>query len=513
MRIKNSVTNLVYIWGSAIILMVMNFVTRRIFLDNLSLDYLGYDGLFTSIFSFLTLSEMGIASIITYHMYSEIATNNIAQIRKLLYMYKVIYKIVGAFVLVAGIFVCPFLPMILRKSHITDSWGFIYAIYFLQLVATLCTYFLAYRRILYTCYQKIYFCTMIDTFTGIISTILKIVSLLLWKNYILYLVIAIINNVASNAIITWKSRKDYPEITKTAVSKEDFAELNLWHDVKNMLAAKIASTIYGSSDSIIITITLGSGMVGLLSNYQMIYGKIQEYVLMVFRALQASIGSLVYDKDKEKGVDFFYALDLIGFYLGFVSAMGILAVSQDFVLWWLKRSDFILPFSFLVLLCFNVFLGISNNPMTYFRNTIGYFERDRNYMIAAAVINVVMTLILAPIFGMTGVMVGTVVGHLLIYLGRTVVVYQYIIKKRPMEYIVRFVVRVVLISLTAVLIVFITSKIPGTLVGILIKGIIAVAITTLMFLLYSFRRAEFKTLQSYFKAVVDTILKKKRKSC
>lgn len=511
MRIKNSVTNLIYIWGSAIVLMVMNFITRRIFLDNLSLDYLGYDGLFTSIFSFLTLSEMGIASIITYHMYSEIATDNIAQIRKLLYMYKVIYKVVGAFVLVAGIVVCPFLPMILRKSNITDSWGSIYAIYFLQLIATLCTYFLAYRRILYTSYQKIYFCTMIDTFTGIISTILKIVSLLVWKNYILYLIIAIINNVASNAIITWKSKRDYPEITKVPVTKDDFVELNLWHDVKNMLAAKIAATIYGSSDSIIITITLGSSMVGLLSNYQMITGKIQEYILTIFRALQASIGSLVYDKDKEKSIDFFHALDLVGFYLGFVSAMGILAVSQDFVLWWLKRSDFVLPFAFLLLLCFNVFLGISNNPMTYFRNTIGYFESDRNYMIAAAIVNVVMTLILAPLYGITGVMIGTVIGHLLIYLGRTVVVYRYIMKKSPVEYLITFAIRVILWIVTAVVILTITRSISGSLLGILIKGIISVVITTLMFLLYSVKRPEFQTLKTYFMAVVNTILKRKSK--
>ena len=91
MRIKNSIVNLIYIWGSALLIAVLSLVTRSLFLDALSVDYLGYDGLFASIFSFLTLSEMGIAGIITYHMYSEIATDNKEQIRKLLYMYKLIY--------------------------------------------------------------------------------------------------------------------------------------------------------------------------------------------------------------------------------------------------------------------------------------------------------------------------------------------------------------------------------------------------------------------------------------
>ena len=296
MRIKNSMVNLIYIWGSALLIAVLSLVTRSLFLDALSVDYLGYDGLFASIFSFLTLSEMGIAGIITYHMYSEIATDNKEQIRKLLYMYKLIYKIVGAFVLVAGVIASFFLPIILKDNK--ESWTFIYIIYFLQLLATLCTYFLAYRRILFITHQKIYFCTMVDTFMTIISTCCKIAVLLIWESYTLYLVVGILNNVISNLIIAWRSRVAFPEIVKTKVTKEDFKALNLWHDVKNMMATKIAITVYGSSDSIIITGMLGVGTVGLVSNYQMISAKIQEFILSIFKALQAGIGNMVYDKEK-----------------------------------------------------------------------------------------------------------------------------------------------------------------------------------------------------------------------
>ena len=156
----------------------------------------------------------------------------------------------------------------------------------------------------------------------IISTCCKIAVLLIWESYILYLVIGILNNVISNLIIAWRSRVAFPEIVKTKVTKEDFKALNLWHDVKNMMATKIAITVYGSSDSIIITGMLGVGTVGLVSNYQMISAKIQEFILSIFKALQASIGNMVYDKDTKKGVDFFYALDLVGFYMGLVSAVG-----------------------------------------------------------------------------------------------------------------------------------------------------------------------------------------------
>ena len=359
---------------------------------------------------------MGIAGIITYHMYSEIAADNKEQICKLLYMYKQIYKIVGLFVLAAGTIVSFFLPVILKDNK--DSWGFIYTIYFLQLLATLCTYFLAYRRILFITHQKIYFCTMVDTIVTIVSTFLKMAVLVWMKDYIVYLIIGILANIISNLIIAWRSRISFPEIVKTKVTKEDFKKLNLWYDVKNMMATKIAGTIYGSSDSIIMTMFLGVGAVGLVNNYQMISAKIQEFILSIFKALQASIGNMVYDKDKDKGISFFYALDLMGFYLGLTAAVGMIVVGQDFILFWLKNKELQLPMLFLVMLSVNVFIAICNNPMNYFRNTLGHFESDRNYMIAAAIVNVVITLLLVSPMGVTGVMVGTVAGHLLIFMGR-----------------------------------------------------------------------------------------------
>lgn len=450
---------------------------------------------------------MGIASIITYHMYSEIAADNKEQICRLLYMYKLIYKVVGTFVLAAGIIVSFFLPLILKDN--TESWEFIYVIYFLQLMATLCTYFFAYRRILFITHQKIYFCTMVDTIMTIISTCCKIAVLVVLKNYIAYLIVSILNNVISNLIIAWRSKVSFPEIVRTKVTKEDFKKLNLWHDVKNMMATKIAGTIYGSSDSIIITAVLGVGTVGLVNNYQMISSKIQEFILSIFQALQAGIGNMVYDRDKEKGISFFYALDLVGFYLGLTAAVGMVVVGQDFILVWLKKQDFQLPFLFLFLLSLNVFVSICNNPMNYFRNTLGHFESDRNYMIAAAVVNVVLTLLLALPMGVAGVMVGTVAGHLLIFMGRTVVVYKHYTKKTPVEYYIRFLVRLCIFAVVSLGTAQAARMIGvGGVAGVIIKGIVSVLAAGVAFLLYGFKREEFQVLLSYAKTVMGIIVGK-----
>ena len=503
---------MIYIYGCTLLIVILNFIVRKVFLDVLTVDYLGYDGLFTSIFSFLSLSEMGIATVITYHMYSEIAAENTTQIRKLLYTYKLIYRIVGTVVLVLGIIASLFIPVILNDSQ-KDSWLFIYTIYFLQLLATLCTYFLAYRRILFITHQRIYVCTAVDTATNIISVILKMVVLLTLRNYIVYLLIAIVGNIVSNLIISIKSKKEYPEITSIEVTKQDLKDLNLFHEVKNMIATKIAVTIYGAADDIIITYMLGIGTGGLLNNYKMIVSKIQELILSLFNSLQASIGSLVYDNDKEKGKAFFRALDLLGFLMAIVASTSIITVSQNFIRIWLKDEKYILPFSFLIVLGINIFIAISNNPMNYFRNSLGHFETDRNYMITAAIVNIILSIVLCIPYKLTGIFIGTVIGHIIIFVGRTIVVHKFFLEESPVKYYFLFAFRFLLlgISVTASVLLsnLLTMIIGNLLISVILSALVSIIISITVFALSSIKSEAFKVLLNYFKTVLNIVFKKK----
>lgn len=513
MRIRNSMKNMIYIYACTLLIVILNFVVRRIFVDVLVVDYLGYDGLFASIFSYLNLSEMGIASIITYHMYAEIASENTLQIRKLLSIYKVIYRIVGAFVLVAGLIVSLFLPVILAKANIHDSWQFIYTIYFMQLVATLCTYFLAYRRILFVTHQRIYVCTTVDTVINIVSVIIRMIILLKLRDYIAYLTVSIISNILSNLIITYLSGRDYPEITRIRVTKDDLKALNLGHEIKNMMATKIAGTIYGASDDIIITTMLGVNVNGIVSNYRMISSKLQEFIISAFSSIQASIGNLVYDDESDRGIPFFRALDLAGFFLALVSASGVMCVSQEFILHiWLKKESLLLPYGFLIALSLNLFIALLGNPMTYFRNSLGHFETDRNYMIAAAAVNVILSIILGLTMGITGVMIGTVAGHLFIFMGRCVVVHKYFLGTAPTRYymltLLRFAMLGISVGVTMLLGELIRSHIGSPVLFFLVKGVLSVVISVAVFLISSYGTDSFRILREYARTVGHVITDK-----
>ena len=76
MRTKNSIKNITISIISQIIMTLLGFISRKVFLDNLGIDYLGVNGLLTNVLSLLALLEGGIGSSITYNLYKPLAEND-----------------------------------------------------------------------------------------------------------------------------------------------------------------------------------------------------------------------------------------------------------------------------------------------------------------------------------------------------------------------------------------------------------------------------------------------------
>ena len=65
-RIEKSIINVIFSMGSSVVILVLSFISRTIFVRTLSTEYLGLNGLFTNILSFLSLAELGVGSALNY---------------------------------------------------------------------------------------------------------------------------------------------------------------------------------------------------------------------------------------------------------------------------------------------------------------------------------------------------------------------------------------------------------------------------------------------------------------
>ena len=82
--------------------MLLAFITRTVFIYTLSELYLGINGLFGSLLTMLSLTELGIGTAITYALYKPLAQDDRDMIKALTDFYKRAYQIIGFAVLLIG---------------------------------------------------------------------------------------------------------------------------------------------------------------------------------------------------------------------------------------------------------------------------------------------------------------------------------------------------------------------------------------------------------------------------
>ena len=112
-----------------------------------------------------------------------------------MYFYKKAYLIIAGVVFVAGIVILPFLPHLIKDTTGIDNLSIIYLIFLANMVIG---YLFSYKRTLITADQKNYKIMPILIFYNFLTTALQIIVLLLFKNYIIYLLMQSICIVLEN---------------------------------------------------------------------------------------------------------------------------------------------------------------------------------------------------------------------------------------------------------------------------------------------------------------------------
>ena len=115
--LKNSIISVI----GQIFTLLLQFIDRRIFVMFLDIEYLGYQSVFGNIFSILSVAELGIGGIISFHLYRELVTDNRQEIGKLMYLYKWIYRFIACIVTVMGLVACVFVPYIVNDAAVIHS--------------------------------------------------------------------------------------------------------------------------------------------------------------------------------------------------------------------------------------------------------------------------------------------------------------------------------------------------------------------------------------------------------
>lgn len=507
MRIVKFFRNSIYSLLSFFFLSLMGIYIRKLFTENLSVELLGLEGLFSNIVSILSLAELGVSSVINYSLYKALAEDDRDEINILMNIYRFMYRIIGCFILFVSVILYFALPFIINEHNL--PWKYVELVYFIQIATVLSTYFIAYKRTLFTADQKDYICIKVDTVCRTASNLVRVIAIVCYQSYVLYALTALFFNILANLIITYKVNKTYNFIKPIKVNIDDMRNRNFFKDIKNFMIHKIAYILYGGADSIIVTAFLGLQIAGLMANYLLIHTGIYTIMYKCFQGIVPSLGNLVYSESKEKSFKVYKTLDFLYTLFGaYICCMYILFF-QKFILLFFGK-EFLLPESYVWLLALNVFFAMQFENACNYRNTYGSFEKDRLYMVLSAISKVVIAMLLIKEYGIAGLMIGTIAGLAFIIYGRIIIVFKYILNQSISKYLFQHLIYSAIIVAEILLIRQIIAFIdmPLSYTSLIIEGILATIFMVVINIMIFFKTEEFRDLLSYVTNIIGIVKQK-----
>ena len=411
-----------YALGSSLLLLLLGLVTRRLLVYNFGAQISTASQVVTQLFNFFSIAEFGVGSVISYRLYAQIAAQNEEKISKYMSMYKWAYRAVGLAIAALALLGAAALPWIMPDVPAATA----YTVYALNVVSTLCSYFLVTRRLMYTCTQQGYLCTRIDFCFNVLTSLAKIAVSLWWPNYVLYFSVAIVCNVCANLVIARRFNKDFPYVKDVKVTLRDFKELGIFHDLRYYLVHRLSNTIYGSSDTIVTARMGGSVQTTHLGNYTNISTSATDLGNKIMDSFAAAIGNIVYDKTAAANAhdkQVFWGMDLFSYLFASFVATAYFCLFQPFMAAWMGEQ-WLLPMSFVLVFCLNEYIGWNHRMLGSYRAVLGHFEQDQWFMVASAAVNLVLSFALFPLWDITGALAATVIAHGIMWAGRIRVVFR-----------------------------------------------------------------------------------------
>ncbi|MEM0562184.1 hypothetical protein WMC37_04200 [Leuconostoc mesenteroides subsp. mesenteroides] len=272
---------------------------------------------------------------------------------------------------------------------------------------------------------------------------LQIVGLFIWKNYAIFLTTIIFMNLISNFISSLYAENRYPWLRERQKIKFSF-ETDIRPILKTTFSAiiyKISGIFLNSTDNIIISIVISTTVVGMYTNYLLISNALILLVTVIFSAYTPSIGKILASKDEKHDLEktFYDLQEKSGIVSIFVVTLFAVGANYFIKIW--MGSAFVMNTFTVLMLSVNLYLATGFQPIWVFREAAALYKILQWRMLWAAIINIPISILLAKLFGVGGVVLGSVIARLLTYyLYEPIVISTQIIHSKISKYFITLLV-------------------------------------------------------------------------
>ena len=482
-RLKNSIRNTISGIASRIITIFFPFIIRTVIIKKIGMDYAGLNGLFGSVLMMLTISELGFGNALVYSMYKPIAEADTDKVCELLNFYKKVYRIVGCVILTLGLALLPFIRSFINGEVPADIN--VYVLYLVFLLNTVIGYFaFAYKSALLTASQREDISNKIIIYVNLAMYGAQLAVLWLMKNYMAYVILSPVFTVITNILRSIVVDKIYPQY-KCRGSIEKSELKGIYKNVFALIGEKIGWTVLLSTDSIVISATLGLTSVACYNNYYMIISAVRNLVMVIFDSIRPSVGNSMVTESMEKNYKDFNKISSLFVWISGFCSISMICLFQPFMRIWVGE-EYLLSKATVIMFGIYFFGWKMLDVLVLYRDAAGmwWYGKSRPYVVS--ILNIVGDILLVHFFGLDGVVFATLFTSVCMsYPWLLGILFKRYFKDKPWDYLKRLSIQCLVVAAAGLLTYFLCYHVVvGYSFGkFVIRTVICTIVPNIIFLL------------------------------
>lgn len=386
---------------------IIAFFSRKIFLETLGAEFIGLSGTLQNILGMLSLAELGIGASVSFHLYKPIRESNYNELNDKISLFGWLYRIVGIFILVVGLIISLFFPIIFKDTGI--HLPLIYFVFFSFLGSSLIYYFINYRQILLSADQKQYVVSVYLQTGMVVKTLVQMFCCYYFLNYYIWAIIEFLFAIVACIILNFKIDKTYPWLKVTPSHGKVLYKKypSILTSTRQIFIHKLKDFLLGQSDQILIFAFVSLKYVAYYGNYSMLISRVTSLFTVVMNSAEAGVGNLVAEGDMKKIKSVFWELMSMRYLFAGIISVCLYFMIPPFIVVWLGSEYLLSPFvTFLI--CLNAFILMSRTAVDAFNHAYGQYA-DVWSAWAEGGTNLLVTIIVASQIGIAGILLGKIV--------------------------------------------------------------------------------------------------------
>lgn len=395
----------------------MGLFARQAFLAYLPIGLLGVSDLFNSFFYALGLVDIGFATFLMLSLYKPINEDDHEATLKYIAIFRKIYLFIAVVIAVLSLCAMPFLYKLFKIEY--DNVAVVYAIYIIQLITNVTKYFFLHKSNILQLYQKAYIVTYMTMIGDWLCFVAKMISIIVFKNYLLYLSSIMLEGILLGMCNIMITHKHYPYLKKLPkVTIKDIFECDTLKKAKNFMYNTVYAFVFYASDNMVISRFLGTNALAFVNNYIMIITIVDNFITTFLTSLRDSLANYMHVEKDDRGLFETYRMtNILGYLVTSIVIVGLYVMFDRWISLWIGYQ-YQVDHAVKNLLVIILGIDLVFRPLENIYHIKGYRFVERLPLVASAVANIIISIILVQRMGLVGVYIGTIIGKFIYWGGK-----------------------------------------------------------------------------------------------